>query len=582
MLWRLGWGSLFLALLVFSATGWELYSNWSEAQQDAQLAESNRFYLRTLNDILGYAKDAETGQRGYILTGRERYLDPYYKALAPLESSLRSLSSVAEKRPDQREAIGFIQSETRLKLHELALTVTLRRDQGLSAALAEVLTDRGRIAMDQIRLRCNRTAEVVAADEAKRTRDASNHQLNSIVFAAGGGTTIFLLMVAGFLALTSGAKQEAQLAERLADSKEILETTLTSIGDGVIATDTVGQIMFINPEAAKLTGWSREEALGKRLEDVFHIVNETTRARVESPFEKVMRSCTVMGLANHTILIGKDGSEVPIDDSGAPIRNGEGKINGVVLVFRNIVERRKTEASLRLSHEELLKANEELRQFSYAATHDLQEPLRTIVIFSQLVARNYKQTMDARGQHIITTLEEAARRMSSLVEGLLTYTRAGETEDSGRLVAVNASEILSDTVMHLHGAIEESGAIITYDELPTVLSDPAQLSHVFQNLLSNAIKYRRPGITAAIHVSATIEGPRATFRVSDNGMGFKQEYADRIFLLFQRLHGRSTPGTGIGLALCRRIIERHGGRIWARSEENQGTSFFFTVPLAEQ
>jgi signal transduction histidine kinase len=133
----------------------------------------------------------------------------------------------------------------------------------------------------------------------------------------------------------------------------------------------------------------------------------------------------------------------------------------------------------------------------------------------------------------------------------------------------------------LNGAIEETKAVITHNDLPYVWSEPAQLSQVFQNLISNAIKYRKPGVAPVIHISSVIEGDRATFQISDNGMGFKQEYSDKIFMLFQRLHGRSIPGTGIGLALCRRIIERQGGRIWVRSEENVGSSFFFTLPLAE-
>ena len=172
--------------------------------------------------------------------------------------------------------------------------------------------------------------------------------------------------------------------------------------------------------------------------------------------------------------------------------------------------------------------------------------------------------------------------MSELIDDLLAYTRAGGMDSSANRVAVETSEILRDTLVQLHGAIEESHAAITFDNLPKVWCDPAQLSQVFQNLLSNAIKYRKPDVAPVIHVSAAIEGERATFRIADNGVGFNQEYADRIFLLFQRLHRRSIPGTGIGLALCRRIIERHGGRIWARSEENLGSSFYFTLPLAPQ
>jgi light-regulated signal transduction histidine kinase (bacteriophytochrome) len=294
-----------------------------------------------------------------------------------------------------------------------------------------------------------------------------------------------------------------------------------------------------------------------------------------------MRTGSVVGLANHTLLVRKDGTELPIDDSGAPIRNVYGQVSGVVLVFRGVEERRKAQAALEHSHNELLKANEELRQFSYAATHDLQEPLRTIVVFSQMLTRNYKDVLDERGRHLIQTVEDAGHRMSALINDLLAFTRVGGLDSAADQTATDAMEILNDTLVHLNGAIEETKAVITHNDLPYVWSEPAQLSQVFQNLISNAIKYRKPGVAPVIHISSVIEGDRATFQISDNGMGFKQEYSDKIFMLFQRLHGRSIPGTGIGLALCRRIIERQGGRIWVRSEENVGSSFFFTLPLAE-
>jgi PAS domain S-box-containing protein len=357
---------------------------------------------------------------------------------------------------------------------------------------------------------------------------------------------------------------------------------LNSIGDGVMATDTEGRITFINPEAVRLTGWTRADAVGRPLREILRVVNETSREEVESPYDKVMRSGSAVGLANHTILIRRDGSEVAIDDSGAPIRNAYGKMSGVVLVFRDITERRKAEAALERSHSEVLTANEELRQFSYAATHDLQEPLRTIVVFSQLLGRSYRQILDERGRHLLQTVEDAALRMSTLIDHLLAYTRVGGMESPGTNVAVDAHATLQDTLVQLKGAIEETKAVITCDAMPAVWAEPAQLSQVFLNLISNAIKYRKPQEPPAIHVTASVADGMATFQVSDNGIGFRQEYADRIFLLFQRLHGRSIPGTGIGLALCRRIVERLGGKIWVTSEENIGSIFYFTLPLADE
>ncbi len=582
VLWIAGCTSLLLAVAVLGATGWTVYRNWSDARREADITQSNRTYLRTVNNILAEIDDAESGQRGYILTGREHYLEPYQKALSPLERDLALLDSLTQTRPQDKQTIEHLTGVIRAKLSELSATIELRKDQGIDAAMAEILTDKGNSEMDEIREICKAAADKQRTDVAIESRDAARHQLAAIRLSAAGGVLLLGLMVAGLAALNSGATQQTLLAERLASSRELFETTLNSIGDGVMATDTEGRITFINPEAVRLTGWTRADAVGRPLREILRVVNETSREEVESPYDKVMRSGSAVGLANHTILIRRDGSEVAIDDSGAPIRNAYGKMSGVVLVFRDITERRKAEAALERSHSEVLTANEELRQFSYAATHDLQEPLRTIVVFSQLLGRSYRQILDERGRHLLQTVEDAALRMSTLIDHLLAYTRVGGMESPGTNVAVDAHATLQDTLVQLKGAIEETKAVITCDAMPAVWAEPAQLSQVFLNLISNAIKYRKPQEPPAIHVTASVADGMATFQVSDNGIGFRQEYADRIFLLFQRLHGRSIPGTGIGLALCRRIVERLGGKIWVTSEENIGSIFYFTLPLADE
>jgi PAS domain S-box-containing protein len=573
---------LLLAMAVLGATGWTVYQNWSEARVEAEITRSNRAYLRTINNVLAEIDDAESGQRGYLLTGREHYLQPYEKALNPLRKDLNALQKMGRSRPQDQETIEHLVSVVHTKISELAATIALRQNKGVDAAMAEILTDKGNASMDEIRRICQAAADKQRTDVAAESSQAERHQLAAIRLSAGGGVLLLGLMVAGLAALNSGAREQMRLAEGLAQSRELFETTLNSIGDGVVATDTAGRITFINPEAVRLTGWARADAVGKSLKDVFRIVNESSREEVESPFDKVMRTGSAVGLANHTTLVRRDGSEVAIDDSGAPIRNSYGKVSGVVLIFRDITERRKSEAALAQSHSEVLMANEELRQFSYAATHDLQEPLRTIVVFSQLLGRSYRGILDERGRHLLQTVEDAALRMSTLIEHLLAYTRVGGMDSSGTRVAVDSKATLEDTLVQLKGAIEETKAAITFDVMPAVWAEPGQLNQVFLNLISNAIKYRKPNEAPVIHVTASAADGMATFQVSDNGIGFRQEYSDRIFLLFQRLHGRSIPGTGIGLALCRRIVERLGGKIWVTSEENVGSTFYFTLPVADE
>lgn len=582
LFWLVGCASLALAVLVLAATSWTVYSNWSESHDDAMRAQSNRVYLRNLNNLLSELEDAESGQRGFLITGLARYLEPYNRALKPVSKSIGALSQIAIERTDKAKEIAHLRAVVDDKLREMALVIHLKQTQGDAVAKAAIVTDRGLTAMNEIRRICKTEGDVERADVERRTDDSERHQLVAIRLAAAGSGLILCLMIGGFFALTSSAAQQSSLAERLADSRDIFETTLTSIGDGVIATDTSGLIKFLNPEAVALTGWCRADAIDKDLDEIFPILNETTREKVESPYTRVMRTGSATSRENPAILLRRDGSEVPIEGSGAPIQNIHGETKGVVLVFRGIEQRRKAEAALELSHSELLKANEELRQFSYAATHDLQEPLRTIVVFSQLVGRNYKSMLDERGQNMLRTLEDAGQRMSSLINDLLAFTRVGYEDSSNTPSAVDANDILNDTLVQLNGAISETNASIYRDHLPHVWSEPAQLSQVFQNLISNAIKYRKPDVPPVIRITSTVADDFAMFNVTDNGIGLKQEYADKIFRLFQRLHGRSIPGTGIGLALCRRIVERQGGKIWAISEENRGSSFFFTLPVAQQ
>lgn len=237
-----------------------------------------------------------------------------------------------------------------------------------------------------------------------------------------------------------------------------------------------------------------------------------------------------------------------------------------------IVARRELEQSVT----ELGRSNAELQQFAYVASHDLQEPLRMVSSYTQLLGRRYKGRLDADADDFIAFAVDGACRMQQLIQDLLAYSRVS-TRDFER-IPVSLNTALEHASDNLRIAVKESGAIVTHDDLPTVAADERQLTRLFQNLLSNAIKFR--GADAPlIHVSAKRVGHEWVLAVRDNGIGIDPQYADRIFVIFQRLHNREEyPGTGIGLAVCRKIVERHGGRMWVESEPGKGATFFFTLP----
>ena len=227
---------------------------------------------------------------------------------------------------------------------------------------------------------------------------------------------------------------------------------------------------------------------------------------------------------------------------------------------------------------ELSRSNDELRQFAYAASHDLKEPLRTITSYTQLINSRYRDRFDDDGKEFLNYVVDAVRRMDTLLGDLLTYSQQ-LGPPKWNVAPTNAEAVLIGVVMNLQALISDTGAKVTHDPLPTdIYSDFAQLSLLFQNLIGNAIKYRRPDAAPEVHIWAD-EGEDAwEFHVRDNGLGIAPEYQEQIFGIFKRLHGREYPGTGMGLAICKKIIERHGGRIWVESKPGAGSTFHFTIP----
>lgn len=368
--------------------------------------------------------------------------------------------------------------------------------------------------------------------------------------------------------------------KKLQESEEWLSTTLNSIGDAVIATDTKGKISFLNPVAESLTGWKQEEATGKPVGDIFNIVNEKTRKQIESPVSRVIREDVVVGLANHTVLISKEGKEIPIADSGAPIKDDKGNIIGVVLIFRDITERIIAENAMKDTLNALKRSNEELQQFAYVASHDLQQPLRMVTSYTQLLAKRYKDKLDEDANEFIKFAVDGANNMKILIEDLLEYSRIQTRGNPFEVI--NCEEVLKDVLFNLHETIKENDVEITHDYLPNILADKTQLIQVFQNLIDNALKFRSKD-PVRIHISAKKNNNNWQFSVKDNGIGIDPEYFDRIFIIFQCLHRKSEyPGTGIGLALCKKIIERHNGKIWVESEVGKGSTFHFTIPIKKK
>lgn len=273
-----------------------------------------------------------------------------------------------------------------------------------------------------------------------------------------------------------------------------------------------------------------------------------------------------------------DGTYIWVEDHMIKVRNnGHSHMAGVLI---NITEHKSTEVKLKLLADKLTQSNQELEQFAYVASHDLQEPLRMVASYIQLLQRRYKGKLTAESDEFINYAVDGVVRMKSLINDLLAYSRVNTKEAPMEDVDVN--KVLELNLTNLAATIAETGAVVNYKNLPTVRANKSQMNQLMQNLISNAIKFRKPDVKPVVNISAKHEGNEWLFTVSDNGIGIDKEFTDKIFIIFQRLHNSSQyPGTGIGLAICKRIVEKLGGHLWVESEQGKGTAFNFTIPDKE-
>jgi PAS domain S-box-containing protein len=362
------------------------------------------------------------------------------------------------------------------------------------------------------------------------------------------------------------------------EAKSQLAAIVEFSDDAILSKDLDGIIRTWNAGAERLLGYRAEEIIGQpiarllppeRREEEDEIVRRLRRGEYVEHFE--------------TVRVAKDGRRVEVSATISPLRAADGRMIGASKILRDITKLKRAEEALRQVNEklqeqaeELAATNKDLEQFAYIASHDLQEPLRAVGGFLTLLQQRYRGRLDEKADSYINAAVEGATRMQALINGLLEYSRVGTRGNVP--TPAPAGLALQEALENLQTLIQESGAVIAADPLPVVPADAAQLTHVFQNLIANAITFRSER-TPEIQVGSRREDGAWLFWVRDNGIGIEPQYHERIFMIFQRLHTRTKyPGTGIGLSICKRIVERHGGKIWVESQPGQGATFYFTLP----
>lgn len=666
---------------------------------EAQVQHSNDVYAG-LESLLSLARDAETGQRGFVITGRDHYLEPYLEAEPQIARQLDHLAFLLKGDTLQGQQLAKLRGQLEEKRGELQRVIDARRMQGFAAAQAIVQTDSGKAFMDRARATVAQMERRVAGQlalrqaNARRTRD-----LAVVICLASGALTIVICLSFGYLARRL-LHDEAIAARSLFEQKELLDVTFASIGEGVVATDVDGGITFFNGVAQALTGWRQAEAMGRPVDEILRIERTADDSLTENPALIAMRERRSVEHADDLVLVARDGKRTHVDMNGAPTFDAEGRLVGSVLVVHDVTERRRAEERFRVAveaapnamimvdadgkmtlvntqterlfgytrdeligqpieklvperfrahhgnyrsvffansaarpmgsgrdlfglrrdgsefpieiglnpietseglfvlsaiaditerkraerqlrqrTEELARSNRDLEQFAYVASHDLQEPLRAVAGPLQILQRRYQGQLDERADEFIGHAVDGATRMQSLIDDLLRYSRVGRLDDPKQ--AVPAEQALEIAIKNLAVVIQETGAEVTHEPLPVVQGISTQLALLFQNLIGNAVKFRGNDRSPHVHIAAKATGDEWRFSVADNGIGIAEQYFDRIFVIFQRLHTRREyPGTGLGLALCKRIVEHHGGKIWVESTPGEGATFFFTLARA--
>jgi PAS domain S-box-containing protein len=558
-----------VALLVVAGA---LYLQIRNANVTVNLIQDSDARISQATLVSKLIVDEESGLRGYETTGDGRFLQPFTEAESHVQEEIQNLDAMARADADLKHDLTDLHDSHQTWHDAFALPVIAQVRGGGKTSDFD-LNLHGKVLMDAVRHDLN---DIIHKAEDNRTRRIAQwHQqvhmmLLVLLFLALGMGILIGLFTRNRLHTVSVAYRLSleilgRRAEELFQSEQRLRTTLDSIGDGVITCDAAGRIQMMNPVARELTGWTQSEADGQPLEKVFHIVNETSRLTLETPVAKVKRLDRIVGMANHTVLIRKDGTELNVSDSGAPIRNKNGEIIGIVLVFRDITMERKTQDAL-IANEKLAVAG----RLAATIAHEIHNPLDSVSNLLYLM-RNGATPEESR--QFMDMAEQELARVTQISRAML-----GLYRESKAPVVTDLKEMLQEILLLMERRFIELNVMVSANMPQTVSVPgfPAELRQVFTNLITNAAEAASPGGKVEVSITPNAAGtdatgqktpPGATVTIGDNGSGIRPEVQSHLFQPFFTTKGER--GTGLGLWVSRGIMNKHGGTISLKSDTSE-------------
>ncbi len=563
----------FVALLVVLAINAVVMRHQLDSQVDAHhWVLHTQQVLLELTQIESLLTQAESGQRGFLYTNDEQYLAPYNQAKGEVESHISRLSQLTADNPPQHTRVPQLQTLAQQKLNELAETLQLYRSGNVQGAKALVDTDTGLFTMQKLRNLLGEMQQEEISLQSQRTQAYASSVRSTV--AGIYATSLAAMVGLGFLAfyILHEIRLRERHGEEIRQREEWFRTTLTSIGDGVIATDEKGHVTFINPVAEQLAGTTLAQCRGLDVRNTLPLFNETTQKPVDNPVTIVMQKGVTVGLANHTVLKRPDGSTIPIEDSAAPIRDDRGKLVGVVLVFRD--------ASKDRSAQEILRKTEKLAaaaRLAATVAHEINNPLEAVGNLVYLA-----KTTDGVPPSVVANLQLAERELERVSH--ITRQTLGFYRESGTFDTVEVSELV-ESVLSIFNNKLRSKRIQLQKRLQRceVSGRTGELRQLISNLVSNAIDAASTGGGICLEVACvnTERGESIQISVEDDGPGLDPRHAQQIFEPF--FTTKRDVGTGLGLWVSKQIVERHDGSIQAepRGRDLKGARFTVLLPARE-